>query len=91
MLKGENDGHWLVPILCMLGVCWVSVIKPCPTLCNLMDCSLPGSSVHEMFQARMDCHFFLQVLILAHIKVRRRKSGEVGQNQVSTYEMRLYF
>ena len=25
----------------------------CPTLCNLMDCSPPGSSVHGMFQARM--------------------------------------
>ena len=24
-----------------------------PTLCNPMDCSLPGSSVHEIFQARI--------------------------------------
>ena len=24
-----------------------------PTLCNLMDCSLPGSSVHGIFQARI--------------------------------------
>ena len=23
------------------------------TLCNLMDCSLPGSSVHEVLQARI--------------------------------------
>ena len=23
------------------------------TLCNLMDCSLPGSSVHSIFQARI--------------------------------------
>ena len=94
MLKGENDGHWPVPILCMLDMnarCACSVIKTCPTLCNLVDCSPPGSSVHELFQARMDCHFLLQVLILAHIKIRRRQSGEVGQNQVSTYEMRLYF
>ena len=75
----------------MCATCAHSVSKPCLTLCNLMDCSLPGSSVHEMFQARMDCHFLLQVLILAHIKIRRRKSDEVGQNQVSTYEMRLYF
>ena len=28
------------------------VIQSCPTLCNLMDCSLPGSSVHGIFQAR---------------------------------------
>ena len=25
----------------------------CPTLCNPMDCSPPGSSVHEIFQARI--------------------------------------
>ena len=25
----------------------------CPTLCELMDCSPPGSSVHGIFQARM--------------------------------------
>ena len=24
-----------------------------PTLCNPMDCSLPGSSAHEIFQARV--------------------------------------
>ena len=24
----------------------------CPTLCNSMDCSLPGSSLHEILQAR---------------------------------------
>ena len=29
------------------------VAKSCPTLCDLMDCSLPGSSVHEIFQARI--------------------------------------
>ena len=27
--------------------------KSCLTLCHLMDCSLPGSSVHGVFQARM--------------------------------------
>ena len=27
------------------------VAQSCPTLCYLMDCSLPGSSVHEIFQA----------------------------------------
>ena len=29
-----------------------SVAQSCPTLCDPMDCSLPGSSVHEIFQAR---------------------------------------
>ena len=29
------------------------VIQSCPTLSNPMDCSLPGSSVHGIFQARV--------------------------------------
>ena len=29
------------------------VTQSCPTLCNPMDCSLPGSSVHGIFQARV--------------------------------------
>ena len=29
----------------------VKVTQSCPTLCNLMDCSLPGSSVHGILQA----------------------------------------
>ena len=28
-------------------------IQWCPTLCNRMDCSPPGSSVHEILQARL--------------------------------------
>ena len=29
------------------------VAQSCPTLSDPMDCSLPGSSVHEIFQARI--------------------------------------
>ena len=29
------------------------VTESCPTLCDVMDCSLPGSSVHGIFQARV--------------------------------------
>ena len=29
------------------------VTQSCPTLCDPMDCSLPGSSVLEIFQARV--------------------------------------
>ena len=32
-------------------VCLVS--QSCPTLCDPLDCSLPGSSVHGIFQARI--------------------------------------
>ena len=30
---------------------WSEVAQSCPTLCDPMDCSLPGSSVHGIFQA----------------------------------------
>ena len=31
----------------------VNVAQLCLNLCNPMDCSLPGSSVHGIFQARI--------------------------------------
>ena len=31
----------------------VKVTQSCPALCDPMDCSLPGSSVHGMLQARI--------------------------------------
>ena len=31
----------------------VLVAQLCPTLCDPLDCSLPGSSVHGIFQARV--------------------------------------
>ena len=39
--------------------CWTTgsgeyeVAQSCPTLCDPIDCSLPGSSVHGIFQARI--------------------------------------
>ena len=33
--------------------CECSVAQSCPILCDPMDCSLPGSSVHGVFQARI--------------------------------------
>ena len=29
------------------------VTQSCPTLCSPVDCSLPGSSLHGIFQARV--------------------------------------
>ena len=45
----------------MLLLCLVT--QSCPTLCNPMDCSPPGFSVHGILQARklfVGCHFLLQ-------------------------------
>ena len=32
---------------------WSEVAQLCPTLCDSMNCRLPGSSIHEIFQARV--------------------------------------
>ena len=45
-------------------MCLVSQL--CPTLCNLMDCSLPGSSVHGDSLGKNteeDCHALLQGIV----------------------------
>ena len=41
---------WLVICVCTCARVWAQL---CPTLCNPMDCSPPGSSVHGIFQARV--------------------------------------
>ena len=44
--------------------CCCLVAKSCLTLCDPIDCSLPGSSVHGISQARiLDGHIFLQGII----------------------------
>ena len=51
---GKNTGvgcHFLLQ--CMKVKSESEVIQSCPTLCNPMDCSLPGYSVHGIFQARV--------------------------------------
>ena len=42
---------------------WSEVAQLCPTLCDPVDCSLPGSFLHGILQARVlewVCHFLLQ-------------------------------
>ena len=51
---GKNTGvgcHFLLQ--CMNVKSQSEVAQLCPTLSDVMDCSLPGSSVHEIFQARV--------------------------------------
>src|SRR5574337_1264560 len=50
---GKNTGvgcHFLLQ--CMKGKSESEVAQSCPILSDSMDCSLPGSSVHGIFQAR---------------------------------------
>ena len=51
---GKNTGvgcHFLLQ--CMQEKSESEVAQSCPTLCDPMDCSLPGSSAHGIFQARV--------------------------------------
>ena len=51
------------------------VAQSCPTLCDSIDCSLPGSSVHGIFQA--------VVLEWIAISFSRGSSQPRGRTQVS--------
>ena len=37
----------------LLLLCYAQLLQSCPTLCDPMDFSPPGSSVHEFLQARI--------------------------------------
>ena len=55
----------------------MKVAQSCPTLCDPMDCSLPGSSVHGDSPGKnseVDCHVFLQRIFLSQ-----------GSNQLPLY------
>ena len=49
IVNGRLDQNSAMLIIC----CVCSVVELCLTLCSPMDCSLPGSSVHRIFQARI--------------------------------------
>ena len=51
---GKNTGVGCYFLLqCMKVKSQSEVVQSCPTLRDPMDCSLPGSSVHGIFQARV--------------------------------------
>ena len=51
---GKNTGVSCPFLLqCMKVKCESEVVQSCLTLSDPMDCSLPGSSVHRIFQARV--------------------------------------
>ena len=56
----------------------VQVAQLCPTLCNSMDCGLPGSSVHGILQAT--------ILVWVAIPFSRGSSQPSDQTQVSLIE-----
>ena len=44
---------WVFVAVLELSLKLSEITQSCPTLCDPMDCSLPGSSIHGIFQARV--------------------------------------
>ena len=55
------ETEWF-PVENHCSVLWLLVTQLCVTLCNPMDCSLPGSSIHVIFQARILEHLAIILL-----------------------------
>ena len=80
---GKNTGvccHFLLQ--CMKVKSESEVAQSCPTLSDPMDCSLPGSSVHGIFQARVLEWGAIYIQITSYPNVSRLYSpwNSPGQN-----------
>ena len=49
-ISSSNAWKWKVKVNAAAAA---KSLQLCPTLCNPIDCSLPGSSIHGIFQARV--------------------------------------
>ena len=71
------------------------VTQSCPTLRDPMDCSLPGSSIHGIFQARGLEWGAIAFSVKCMRKEERRREGKEGDNpsesllQISVYTLVL--
>ena len=86
-VKSESEVTQFCPTLSASGkqfaVNTVSeVAQSCPTLCNPMDCSLPGSAIYGIFQAR--------VLEWVAISFSRGSSRSGDRTQVSHIAARRF-
>ena len=75
---GKNTGvgcHFLLQ--CMKVKCESEVTQSCPTLCDPIDSSPPGSSVHGLFQAR--------VLEWGTLYDRKKKNKDIGNLKAKCY------
>ena len=68
---GKNTGvgcHFLLQCMKVKSESESEVAQSCPTLSNPMDCSLPGSSIHGIFQVRV----LEQVAIAFSVKIYKQ-------------------
>ena len=81
----HNSINWNPKAFCTslkFSLKWSEIVQSCPTLGNPMDCNLPGSSIHGIFQARVlewVSIFFSRGILLTQ-----------GSNPVSRIAVRLF-
>ena len=73
---------WGDPLICKPEYLCVLAAQLCPTRCNSMDCSQPGSSVHSIWARRLEW---------AAISFSRSSSPPRDQTQVFCIAGRLFF
>jgi len=64
------------------------VAQSCPTLSDLIDCSLPGSSAHGIFQARV-LEWKIHCLIALPVLVMDREAWRAAIHGVEKSQTRL--
>ena len=90
---GKNTGvgcHFLLQ--CMKVKSESEVIQSCPTLSDPMDCSLPGSSVHGIFQARVlewVAIAFSDVCVYLNVNLRFHISSQIFIVSPATYQVSI--
>ena len=71
------------------------VAQSCPTLSDLMDYSLPGSSVHGIFQARVlewsAIAFSLWMLIRAIRNIKKKLGGKKSSHYTNEVKQKKIF
>ena len=82
---GKNTGvgcHFLLQ--CMKVKSESEVTQSCPTLSDPMDCSLPGSSVHRIFQARV-LEWEIEYAVLHFVSVDIFSKSSIKRNRKTVF------
>ena len=89
---GKNTGvgcHFLLQ--CMKVKSESEVAQSCPTLRNPMDCSLPGPSVHGIFQARVPSLFMVFYKYVVCNRFYMKKTNNQHHMSLRTLRVNIIF
>ena len=85
---GKNNGVGCHLFLqCMKMKSASEVPQSCPTVCDPMDCSLPGSSIHGIFQARV---LEWGATAFSEYRLRTRQIKMIGQRKPARNALRVH-